>query len=422
MSLLLALRNRLFALLWSGQTVSRLGDSLYRIALAWWVLEKTGSAAAMGGVLVFSTVPMLVFMLFGGVMVDRLPRPLVMFLSDLLRGLLVTAIAVLAALGLLQVWQIFIASAVFGLVSAFFQPAYTAIVPEVVEPERLPSANSLTMLSGSVAGIGGPALGALIVSLSGIPLAFALDAASFFVAAVTLIPLLVKPLHVPLPTPAAAELPAKLAANLAAKLANKPTIWADLRDGLQAVLASPWLWITILVAALGNMTQASVISTSLPFLVKDAWHLDVNALGAIYSALSAGAVLAALVLGAWPVLRHRGLVAYLSWALCGLMVVSFGLQSSLLVALAAAGVIGATMTVFGLIWTHTLQELVPRELLGRVSSIDYLGSFALLPVGFALAGWATDQIGAPAVFVIGGALTTALALSALLHPAIRNMD
>jgi len=69
-----------------------------------------------------------------------------------------------------------------------------------------------------------------------------------------------------------------------------------------------------------------------------------------------------------------------------------------------------------------LQELVPGELLGRVSSIDYLGSFALLPVGFALAGWATDRIGPAAVFVIGGALTTALALSALLHPAIRWMD
>src|SRR5512137_2133759 len=120
MELFRSLTIRPFAFLWTGQTVSRLGDSLYRIALAWWVLEETGSAAAMGSVLVFSTVPMLVFMLYGGVMVDRLPRPLVMVLSDLLRGLLVAGIAILAALDLLQVWQIFIASAIFGLLSAFF--------------------------------------------------------------------------------------------------------------------------------------------------------------------------------------------------------------------------------------------------------------------------------------------------------------
>jgi DHA3 family tetracycline resistance protein-like MFS transporter len=420
MNLLLSLRDRLFALLWSGQTVSRLGDSLYRIALAWWVLEKTGSAAAMGAVLVFSTVPMLVFMLFGGVLVDRLPRPLVMFLSDLLRGLLVSGIAFLAASGCLQVWQIFIASAVFGLVSAFFQPAYTAIVPEVVGPERLPSANSLTMLSGSLTGIAGPALGALIVSARGVPLAFALDAASFFVAAVTLFPLLRHQLLVQHPlTPVP---PQSITTEAAGQATARASIWTDLRGGLQAVLASPWLWITILIAALGNMTQSSVIGTSLPFLVKDAWRLDVNALGAIYSALSAGSVLAALLLGNSKRLRHRGLVAYLSWALCGLMVLSFGLQSNLPVALAAAALMGATVTIFGLIWTNTLQEIVPRELLGRVSSIDYLGSFALMPVGYALAGWATDRIGPPAVFVIGGALTTALALSALLHPAIRNMD
>ncbi len=407
MTLLLSLRNRFFALLWSGQTVSRLGDSLYRIALAWWVLEETGSAAAMGSVLVFSTVPMLVFMLYGGVMVDRLPRALVMVLSDMLRGLLVAGIAVLAAHGLLQVWQIFIASAVFGLISAFFQPAYTAIVPEVVPEEERPSANSLTMLSGSLTGIAGPALGALIVSIGGTSLAFGLDALSFFIAAIALFPLLRRRLAAPLQ---------------AAPDALKATIWEDLRGGLQAVLASPWLWITILIAALGNMALSSVFSTSLPFLVKDTWGMDVKALGAILSAYSAGSVLAALLLGSRKRLRRRGPVAYLTWALCGLMLASFGLQSNLWAALAAGAVMGATLTVGGLIWTNTLQEIVPSNLLGRVSSIDYLGSFALMPIGFALAGWATDRIGPEPVFIIAGSFTALLALLGLLHPAIRGMD
>ena len=117
--MLRSLQNRLFTFLWSGQTISRLGDSLYRIALSWWVLEKTGSAAVMATVNVASMVPMLLFMLFGGVLVDRLPRPLVMFISDFLRGILMAAVAILASLNLLAVWEVYIISIMFGAVSAF---------------------------------------------------------------------------------------------------------------------------------------------------------------------------------------------------------------------------------------------------------------------------------------------------------------
>src|SRR4051812_28071872 len=129
LTMLRALGCRPFALLWSGQTISRLGDSLYQIALAWWVLEKTGSAVIMGTVLICSFMPMLLFLLLGGAVVDRLPRLRVMLVSDLLRGVLVAGVAVLAASGALEVWHIFVASIVFGGVDAFFQPAYSATVP-----------------------------------------------------------------------------------------------------------------------------------------------------------------------------------------------------------------------------------------------------------------------------------------------------
>jgi len=126
MSLFISLRTRAFALLWTGQSISRLGDSLYRIALAWWVLEKTGSATAMGTVLIFSFTPMLVFLLIGGVVVDRLPRLRVMFVADLLNGAIVSVVAVLGFTGYLELWDVYVASVVFGLVEAFFFPAFTA--------------------------------------------------------------------------------------------------------------------------------------------------------------------------------------------------------------------------------------------------------------------------------------------------------
>ncbi|HKI52595.1 MAG TPA: MFS transporter, partial [Anaerolineales bacterium] len=137
MNILRSLKHRPFALLWSGQTISRLGDSLYRIALAWWVLEKTGSAVAMGTVLIFSQIPLLVFLLIGGVIVDRFLRIRVMFASDIVSGLVITFIAVFSWLDLLQIWHIYIASMIFGFVEAFFFPAYRAIIPQITTPEML---------------------------------------------------------------------------------------------------------------------------------------------------------------------------------------------------------------------------------------------------------------------------------------------
>ncbi|MBI5034316.1 MAG: MFS transporter [Chloroflexi bacterium] len=401
MSLFRSLTHRSFAFLWSGQTISRLGDSLYRIALAWWVLEKTGSAAIMGTVLIFSFLPMLVFLLIGGVAVDRLPRGRVMLASDLLRGTLVASIAVLAFTQALDIWHVYIASMVFGFVDAFFQPAYTAIVPEIVPSEMLPSANSLTNLSGKITGIVGPALGASIVALGGTPIAFALDAASFFISAICLVPII----------------------GLIVRPAEKSaSVIGDLRDGLSTVLGTPWLWLTIAIFALANITMDGPIAVSLPFLVKDSLNADVSALGWLYSMSSLGAIVGAIWLGRFPRIRRRGILTYGAGIVSALMVVVAGLPISLSGVLIVMFIEGACVATFGLIWTNTLQEMVPRERLGRVSSIDMLGSYVLLPIGYGMTGWVTDLIGAPLVFIFGGAIGAMMIALGLLHPAIRGLD
>ncbi len=160
----------------------------------------------------------------------------------------------------------------------------------------------------------------------------------------------------------------------------------------------------------------------LPFLVKENLGNDVRALGLLFSAASFGSVVAALWLGHATRIRHRGLISYIGLAAWGLTLVILGLPLALPFLLVTNFMMMASLNVFNLIWTNTLQEMVPHEMLGRVSSIDFLGSFVLLPIGYGLAGWAIDLIGAPPVFVIGGALTTLLALLGLLHPSIRNLD
>jgi DHA3 family tetracycline resistance protein-like MFS transporter len=187
------------------------------------------------------------------------------------------------------------------------------------------------------------------------------------------------------------------------------------------VLGFPWLWVTISIAALLNVTVSGPLSVALPFLVKDKLHQDASTLGLISSAFSVGSVLTALWLGRYHRLRRRGLVAYLAWLMGGLMIAAYGLLP-LPGILVAALMMGSAIMVFGLVWTNSLQELVPGEMLGRVSSIDNLGSFVLLPVGYALAGLLTDKIGPSWVFIGGGLATAWLAGMGLLHPGIRNLD
>ena len=418
MNVLRSLRHRPFALLWTGQTTSRLGDSLYRIALSWWVLEKTGSAVAMGTVLVFSQIPMLIFLLIGGVVVDRLPRIRIMFSSDVLSGLVITFVAVFSWLNRLEIWHIYIASIIFGFVEAFFFPAYQAVIPQITPPELLISANSLNGLSQRVTGIVGPALGAALVAAGGTSLTFGLDALSFFISALCVLPMLRSNLDKVQGQEGASETGVEKGS---AKDAFKQGL-TDLREGFKLVMTIPWIWITILLFGLVNIMEAGPRAVAMPFLIKEDLGADVKLLGILGSAASLGFVVGMLWLGQYTRLHRRGLLGYLSIVATGAALLPFAFKLPIPILIASMFVSGMSTSVFALIWTHTLQEMVPGQMLGRVYSIDALGSFVLLPIGFSLSGWATDRFGAPTVFLIGGLSTIALVLLGLIHPAIRKLD
>jgi DHA3 family tetracycline resistance protein-like MFS transporter len=418
MNVLRSLKHRPFALLWTGQTTSRLGDSLYRIALAWWVLEKTGSATAMGTVLVFSQIPMLIFLLIGGVVVDRLPRLRVMFASDILSGLVITFVAVFSWLDLLQVWHIYIASMIFGFVEAFFFPAYQAVIPQITPPEMLTSANSLNGLSQRLTGIVGPALGAALVASGGTSVTFGLNALSFFVSAVFIFPILRLNLDKVQSEEKASE---TMGRQKSMKEAFKQG-FADLREGFKFVITIPWIWITILVFGFVNITEAGPRAVAMPFLIKQDLGADVELLGIFGSATSLGFVIGMIWLGQYARLHRRGLLGYLSVVVTGATLLPFAFTLPVPILAASSFIGGVATSVFALIWTHTLQEMVPAKLLGRVYSIDALGSFVLLPIGFSLSGWATDTFGATNVFLVGGIGTMILILIGLIHPAVRNLD
>jgi hypothetical protein len=401
-----ALRGRPFALVWAGQTLSRVGDHLFQIALAWWVLEQTGSAAAMATLLIAGFAPMLVCLLLGGALVDRASRVLVMLRSDLLRCAVAALVALLAWAGRLELWHLYALNLAFGVVDAFFQPAYAAIVPDLVSDDDLPSANMLTGASTQLGRIAGPALGALIVALGGAPLAFALNALTFLLAGVLLVPLL-RAQHQGAP----------------AQQPQPGPLLAEIREGLAAVRATPWLWRTILLFALGNVALGGPYGIALPLLVSGHLGLGVEALGLLYALFAAGYLAGGLWLARSRQVRRRGRLIYLGVALAGLALAAFGLPLPYLALGLAACVNGALLEIGAVAWTSAMQQYVPRGLLGRVSSIDALGSLALIPLGYAATGWATDLLGAPLVFLIGGALTALVAVLAFAtQPAIQALD
>jgi DHA3 family tetracycline resistance protein-like MFS transporter len=411
-----ALRSRPFALLWVGQTISTLGNGAFYTAIAWQVLLLTGSATAMGAVLVAQSIPRLIFMLMGGVLADRLSRRLVMLVSDASRALAVGAIAVLGALNLLQLWHLVALALCFGLAEAFFLPAYQSIPPQLVEVEALPSANALTAAGRQLSQLAGPALGAAFIAWMGPSAAFGFDGATFVFSALCLL---------------FVRVPPKVRSETGER---RPSMLQDIRAGLGYVLRSPWLWVTIVIASLANVGTAPFV-VALPKLVKDVYGADVWLLGAALAVTSAGALLVTLVIGQLHHLRRRGLLAYGGTILAALALAAFGVppvldslglavprESAVIVVLVGAACFGIGLSVFGIIWDTVLQELIPVEMLGRVSSIDYLGSFALTPIGLGLVGVLADRVGAAWVFVGGGALNLALNLLALTVKGIRELD
>jgi MFS family permease len=358
----------------------------------------------MGTVLICERVPALALLLLGGVIVDRVPRVWLMLLSDALRGLLVGIVAVLALTHTLAIWHVYVASVVFGVVGAVFYPAYRAVVPELAPDDDLPSANSLTSLSQEATGILGPSLGAVFVALGGSPVAFGVDALSFFISSCCLILLV----------PAARPLNEKGGEK-------KQSILAEAREGLEYVVGTPWLGITIAIAGLSNLAYFPAM-VALPFLVRYQLHASVGLLGLYYSAVAAGAVLGASWMGRYTAIHRRGRKIYVAWMVSGVALAVIGVFLTPAVLLLAAATFGGANAVLGLIWVNMIQEKVPRDLQGRVSSIDYLGSSLLGPAGYLLGGWVTPLLGPALVFVIGGTLQTALIALGLLHPDVRTFD
>lgn len=402
--------------------MSALGNGTFYVTLAWQVLVLTGSGTAMGLVLVAEFTPRIVFVLFGGVLADRVSRRLMLLWSDGARAVLVLGIATLGWLHLLQMWHLVALALCFGIAEAFFLPAFQSLPAQLVHADDLLSANAMIGFSRYTSNLIGPAFGATLVAISSAATAFAFDGLTFVISALCLVAMRSRVEAMP---PDRAPHADADAAGAREHRRGARGMVADVRAGLAYVTREPWLWITILLAALGNISIAP-LQVATPRLVQDVFHQGAWLLGGILSASALGALLATIVMGQTKRVRRRGILAYGGLIAEGAAFIAVGLPlphaSAPAIAISAIFLGGIGTGVFEVIWVSSVQEMVPTAMLGRVTSIDWLGSLCLYPIGLALMGILTDRFGPSWVFLVGGIASVVMNAAALFVPGIRRMD
>ncbi len=411
-SYLRVLRHPDFRYLFLGQSASAVGDQAVIVALALYVTQRTGSATDLGLVLAAQTVPLVTLILFGGVWADRIARHRIMIATDLIRAALHAVLAGLILAGGATVLEMVVIEALFGAARAFFQPAYTGLLPQTIPEDLAQDARALTGSTANLAILLGPALGTALVLGVGAGEAFALDAATFVLSAALLAR--VRPR-----ARGQAPLAPGQSAVVRGDQPGRESIWHELREGWQEVRSRTWVWVTI-AAFTGAVLCAYAQWYALAPGIARAHYGGVGLFGVLESVAGAGAVIGALVGIRWRPRRPMvaGLLLTFAWPLQS---ITFALGAPVAVVIALGLAAGFGFSLFEIWWETALVRNVPASALSRVSAYDWMGSLALLPLGFAVAGPLAGAFGARTVLAVGAALALAMLALALVPRSTRGL-
>jgi MFS family permease len=399
--LLSPLRHRDFRILWAGMTVSLIGDGIFLVAVAWQSYVLWNAPAALSIVGIAMTIPTIVFLLVGGVVSDRYDRRLVMASADALRAAAIGVLAVLVFVDALQFWHLVCLVALYGAGTAFFMPAFEAIVPDLVPRPDLPAANALDQFVRPIAlRLIGPVAGGALVAVSA-GLAFAIDAASF-----------------------AASLVAVLVIRAPDRSDAEPvtSTVAALREGLSFVRRRVWLWGTLVSAAFTYLVFLGPAEVLLPFVVKNELNASAGTLGLVLAAGGLGAVGAAVFMGRRGHPRRDVTVMYMTWTAATLAIAGYGLATAAWQLMFACLVFNALEAAGTIVWATMKQRHVPGTMLGRVSSLDWLISIGLLPISFAVTAPVAAAVGARATLVGAAVLGAVITLGAYFLPGMTEIE
>ena len=392
------LREREFRLLFAGRTVSLLGSAIAPVALAFAVLDLTGSKTDLGLILAARQIPLIVFILVGGIWADRLPRNRVMVGADLVSGLSQATVATLLITQTAEIWHLAALAAVNGTSSAFFFPASQGVIPQTVPPRLLQPANALLRLGINGSQIGGAAVAGFLVAAFGPGTALGVDAATYLLGAVFI---------------ALMRLPANLTMETQHFLRELGEGWREFRT-------RTWLWVIVIQFAFVNAVEAGALNVLGP-VVSEQELGGARDYGLILMAQAVG-----FVTGGFLGLRFQPkrmlLAATTAILVTPLLAFALGFPVALPALLGAAFLAGIFIETFGILWDTTMQQEIPPAALSRVYSYDMLGSIAFVPIGLAVAGPVADLVGVREALWGAAAIVLAVTLPVFLVRDVRTLE
>jgi MFS family permease len=391
------LRERAFRLLFMGRALSLFGSAFAPIALAFAVLDLTGSASDLGLVVAAGFVPQIIFILVGGIWADRLPRHHVMVVSDLVAAGAQATMAVLVLTGLAEIWHLVALQVVRGVATSFFFPAAQGIVPQIVSARLLQEANALLRLTRNGTQIGGAAAGGILVAATGSGWALAFDAATYVVGAAFLLAL---------------RLPRDL------RMPERHFV-RELREGWDAFRSRAWLWGIVLQFAFVNAAGVGAWAVLGPLVANDDLG-GATAWGLIVAAQATG-----LLLGGIFTLRYRPdrllLAATLAIFPMALPILLLAVPAPVVVIALAAFIAGFGIEIFGVLWDVAMQQQISPDQLSRLYSYDALGSLLFIPLGAAVAGPLADSVGVTQTLVGAAVIIVVATALVLLIDDVRSL-
>lgn len=391
------LREPNFRWYFLSSSINMIGNTMAPVALAFAVLEVSDSPRALGAVLAANTIPMVLFLLFGGVIADRLPRVLILRVGSIVLAATQGAAAYLIVNDVAELWMLIALEAVNGTVLALTFPAFAALVPQLVPRDQLQQANVLAAGARGAFRIIGPTIAAWLVVGAGAGWALAADALTWLVAGLLLIKV---------------RLPAR------ERTGETPSTLAELREGWTVFAGTTWLWVVVVAFALLNAIHAGAWLTLGPALAKDTF--GERGWGYALSAESVGLLITTVVMMRFRL--HRPLlVGMVAISAVSLPLVLLGATSAVLPVVVGALVAGAGIEVFNLGWNLAMQENIEERMLSRAYSYDALGSLIAMPVGQLAYGTLGGAFGFREVLVVSGIAYAAIALLTLASPSVRGL-
>ncbi|MET0854442.1 MAG: MFS transporter [Microterricola sp.] len=389
-----------YRILATALTLSLLGSGMWLVAIVWQVIELGGGPVQLSLVATMSGIGLVSVVLIGGVVADRVPQKYTLLVVEAAKIVVIGAVAALAVSGALELWHLAIAALIIGIGEGFFYPAYSAMLPSILPGDDLLAANGFEgMLRPAALQAAGPALASAAVAAASPALAFVIVGVLQLFAVAALVVLRTVPLRRDLSHETRHPVRAAI---------------GDLAEGFRYMFTTPWLLATLLFALAFILVVIGPIDVLAPFAVKDAAGGGPAEYAFVLAAFGVGSVIGSLLISSMRMPRRYLTVMNLAWGLGCLPLVVIGYTSHVWVMAVAVFIVGFFFSLGGVIWGTLLQRRVPPHMLGRVSSLDFFVSLALMPISMALAGPVGESIGLGPTFLIAGVLPAVFAAIAIL--------